>query len=81
MTTYGRDYVSARWTGRVRPAATEAWTLFLTATEGARLFFNHTLVIDAWAGAPAGGTSDTHVPAGAPVAPRMSPEPVEETER
>ena len=33
------------------------------------------------AGAPAGGTSETHVPAGLPPAPGMRPEPVDATER
>jgi hypothetical protein len=48
VTPYGRDYVSARWWGKIRPYATETFTFFLFADEGARMWLDHELVIDTW---------------------------------
>ena len=48
VTTYGRDYVSARWSGKVRPHVSEMFTFFLFADEGARMWVDHQLVIDSW---------------------------------
>ncbi|KAG5186906.1 hypothetical protein JKP88DRAFT_156261, partial [Tribonema minus] len=54
ITAFGRDYVSARYAGKLRAPASEAYALRLRADDGARLFINHVLVIDAWDGALAG---------------------------
>ena len=48
VTQYGRDYVSARWWGKVRPQTTEEYTFFLRADDGARLYLDHVLLIDVW---------------------------------
>ncbi|MEI9953125.1 MAG: PA14 domain-containing protein [Pseudomonadota bacterium] len=39
---------SARWTGSVIPATTEAYTFFATADDGVRLWINGISVIDQW---------------------------------
>ena len=42
------DRFSARWTGSVIPATTEAYTFYTVTDDGARLWINNTLVIDKW---------------------------------
>ena len=48
ITPYGKDYVSARWHGKVRPTTTELYTIHVVADDGVRLWIDHTLVVDAW---------------------------------
>ena len=50
ITPHGRDFVSARWWGKVRPTTSETYTFYLTADDGARLWIDHKLVIDRWDG-------------------------------
>ena len=38
VTPYGRDYVSARWTGKLKPPATEEFTLYAFFDDGARVY-------------------------------------------
>ena len=59
ITPYGRDYVSVRWTGKMRAPSSEALDLFLTADTGARLYVNHVLLIDAWEGATSSPSSSS----------------------
>ena len=44
----GPDKFSARWTGRVEAEHTEPYTFYVIADEGARLWIDGKLVIDAW---------------------------------
>ena len=48
LTTYGRDYVSIRWSGKVVATTTEEYTFYLEADDGVRLWLDHELVLDAW---------------------------------
>lgn len=48
VTPYGRDYVSVRWTGKLRTETSELYTLHLSVNDGARLWVDHRLIIDAW---------------------------------
>ena len=48
ITQYGRDYISARWWGKVSPPTTELYTFYLVADDGAKLYIDHNLVIDSW---------------------------------
>ncbi|CAM9793001.1 unnamed protein product, partial [Hapterophycus canaliculatus] len=50
ITPYGRDYVSARWQGKLLAPSSEAFTLYVNADDAARLYVDHELVIDAWEG-------------------------------
>jgi beta-glucosidase len=43
---------SVRWTGKLTPAESGKYTLGFTADDGARLFLDGQLLIDAWAGNP-----------------------------
>lgn len=51
ITPYGRDYVSARWQGKLLSPSSETFKLYLRADDAARLYVDHELVIDAWEGA------------------------------
>ena len=42
------DYVSIRWTGKIKVEKTESISFYLYADEGAKLYINHELVIDMW---------------------------------
>ncbi len=42
------DQCSVRWTGQVEPAFTEPYTFYANTDDGARLWLNGTLIIDAW---------------------------------
>lgn len=44
----GTDFVSVRWTGRVRPPTTGHYELHLAADEKARLWLDDELVLDTW---------------------------------
>ncbi|RYY38868.1 hypothetical protein EON62_00145, partial [archaeon] len=48
ITTYGRDYVSARWTGKLRHERSETVTFMLIADDGVRMYWDHELVVDSW---------------------------------
>ena len=48
VTPYGRDFVSVRWWGKVRPTTNEEYTFYIVADDGVRVFIDHDLVIDAW---------------------------------
>ena len=48
ITNYGRDYVSIRWWGKLKPETTDTYTFFITADDGVRLFIDHDLIIDMW---------------------------------
>ncbi|KAH9133873.1 hypothetical protein LEN26_006954, partial [Aphanomyces euteiches] len=46
ITPTGKDYVSIRWEGYVQPAFSEQYTFVLNVNDGARLWIDHTLVLD-----------------------------------
>ena len=48
ITLYGRDYVSIRWWGKVRPSTSELYTFYLNADDGVRLFVDHEILLDMW---------------------------------
>lgn len=64
VTPFGRDYVSARWVGKLVAPATERFTFFVTADDGVRVWVNHTMVVDAWA-TPGETRADVNLTAGA----------------
>ncbi|AIQ12809.1 glycosyl hydrolase [Paenibacillus durus] len=47
-TTVGDYAMSVRWTGFVKPAYTEMYTLYTNASDGVRLYVDGKLVIDDW---------------------------------
>ncbi|KAL3774885.1 hypothetical protein ACHAW5_007303 [Stephanodiscus triporus] len=48
ITQYGRDYVSIRWWGKVRPLTSEPYTFYVHADDGVRLYIDHALILDLW---------------------------------
>ena len=48
VTQFGRDYVSIRWWGKVRPLTSEPYNFYLDADDGVRLYVDHKLIIDMW---------------------------------
>lgn len=48
VTPTGADYVSIRWSGKIKSAYSELYTFFLTAENGARLLLQHNVVINGW---------------------------------
>jgi hypothetical protein len=42
------DWCSVRWTGEVEPAFTEPYTFYVNADDGARLWLDDDLIINAW---------------------------------
>jgi hypothetical protein len=44
VTAYGRDYVSARWTGKVLAPVSEVFTFFVYADNAVRMWIDHDLV-------------------------------------
>lgn len=48
ITTYGKDYVSIRWSGKLKPAFSEMYTIFAYADDGVRVWIDKQLVIDKW---------------------------------
>ena len=52
ITQFGRDYVSVRWWGKVRPLTTELYTFYLNADDGVRLYVGHELLLDMWGDSP-----------------------------
>jgi hypothetical protein len=53
--------VSARWVGKIVAPTTELYTLYLFADDGARLWLDHEMLIDAWDGRVAGRDSKAFV--------------------
>ena len=51
-TTVGADNFSVRWTGKVEPRYSGAYTFHLTADDGVRLWVNGVQIVDKWDGAP-----------------------------
>ena len=52
ITTFGKDFVSIRWWGKVQPKTSEEYTFYINADDGARLYIDHKLLIDDWTGSP-----------------------------
>jgi hypothetical protein len=50
----GVDNFSIRWTGKIMPRYSDAYTFYLTCDKGARLWVNDRLIIDCWDGGDAG---------------------------
>ena len=50
ITPSAMDYVSVRWTGRVRVTMTEMYTFYADADDGIRLWVNGVQLIDRWDG-------------------------------
>ncbi|KAL7444122.1 hypothetical protein ACHAXM_009872 [Skeletonema potamos] len=48
VTSFGRDFVSVRWEGYVRPMHTETYTFFLDVDDHARMWIDGHLLIDWW---------------------------------
>ncbi|KAJ0394096.1 hypothetical protein P43SY_010109 [Pythium insidiosum] len=48
ITPSSQDYVSARWTGYVKPAFSEDYVFYVRVNDGARLWIQDTLVLDAF---------------------------------
>jgi len=48
ITPYGRDYVSIRWWGKLKPDTNELYTFYVAADDGVRLYINHILLVDSW---------------------------------
>jgi hypothetical protein len=48
ITTYGVDYVSARWEGKIKPLYSEAYTIFAYADDGVRVWIDRRLIINKW---------------------------------
>ena len=46
--TMGRETFSVRWVGKVRADYDEAYTFIVTSDDGARLWINDQLIVDAW---------------------------------
>eukprot|EP00474_Spongospora_subterranea_P005088 CRZ05546.1 hypothetical protein [Spongospora subterranea] len=48
ITTFGVDYVSVRWEGKLKPAYSQTYTIYVTADDGVRLWLDRRLIIDNW---------------------------------
>ena len=48
ITETGKDFISVRWTGYVRPAFSESYTFQLQVNDGARLWVDGVQLLDAW---------------------------------
>lgn len=48
ITTYGIDYVSARYRAKIKPPYDEQYTFYIKADDGARLWIDKNLIIDSW---------------------------------
>ncbi|KAH8055104.1 hypothetical protein JL722_8529 [Aureococcus anophagefferens] len=48
LTPYGRDYVSARWSGKLKASYNEIYTIFCRADDGIRLYVDHELSSNAF---------------------------------
>jgi len=48
VTTFGRDFVSVRWEGYVRPTHSETYTFWIDVDDHARMWIDGQLLIDWW---------------------------------
>jgi len=48
ITHFSRDYVSARWFGKLLSPTSEEYMFYLAVDDAGKLFINHQLVIDGW---------------------------------
>ena len=55
VTTFGRDFVSVRWEGYVRPLFSETYTFWLDIDDHIRLWIDGILLIDYWTFSPTTG--------------------------
>ncbi len=46
------DHFKVRWSGKLRPLTNDDYTIYVTASDGARLWINNALVIDHWSAGP-----------------------------
>ena len=47
------DMFKARWTGKLKPLTNDTYTIYITASDGIRLWINNKLLIDSWTDKPA----------------------------
>ena len=59
LTPTGKDYISARWTGYIRPSFTEKYTFVVEVNDGARLWIDGTLIVDEFEAESNDGTFNT----------------------
>jgi hypothetical protein len=52
ITPNASDFVSVRWTGKIRTSWSIVHTFFVQADQGARLWVGHDLLVDRWTAAP-----------------------------
>lgn len=55
----GNDTFQIRWTGKIVPRYSEAYTFYLNADDGVRLWVNGTQIIDSWSNGSSERTSST----------------------
>ena len=55
VATFGKDFVSVRWEGFVRPLHSEMFTFWLEVDDHARLWVDGYLLIDSWTFSPSSG--------------------------
>ncbi len=46
------DVFKARWSGKLKPLTDDNYTIYLTASDGVKLWINNTLLIDSWSDKP-----------------------------
>ncbi|KAF4031960.1 Fibronectin type III domain [Phytophthora infestans] len=57
ISNYGRDYISIRWFGKLSVPTTDTYVLYVSSSEGVRVWLNHQLRVDTWEdGEDEGGT-------------------------
>jgi hypothetical protein len=54
ITQFGRDFISIRWWGKLKPKTSERYTFYVISDDGLRLFIDHLLLIDTWNSTEAG---------------------------
>lgn len=47
-----KDVFKARWTGSLKPLTNDNYTIYITASDGVRLWINNQLLIDSWTDKP-----------------------------
>ena len=52
ITSYAADFVSVRWTGKLKAPTSELYMFTVDADDGFRLYLNNKLLIDAWTTGP-----------------------------
>jgi hypothetical protein len=60
ITPEAANYVSAQWTGFIKPAAATAYTFYINADDSVRLYVNNLLIIDTWKLSAPGEMSATY---------------------